>query len=34
VILISYLGWVAAQITALGLVFTLLSGGAVSVVKA
>jgi solute:Na+ symporter, SSS family len=32
VILISYLGWVAAQITALGLVFTLLSGGAVSVV--
>jgi solute:Na+ symporter, SSS family len=32
VILISYLGWVAAQITALGLVFTLLSGGAISVV--
>jgi SSS family transporter len=30
VILISYLGWVAAQITALGLVFHLLSGGAVS----
>jgi len=31
VIMISYLGWVAAQITALGLVFNLLSGGAVSV---
>lgn len=31
VILISYLGWVAAQITALGLVFHLLTGGAVSV---
>lgn len=31
VILISYLGWVAAQITALGLVFHLLSGGAISV---
>ncbi|GAB4466087.1 MAG: sodium:solute symporter family protein [Burkholderiaceae bacterium] len=31
VILISYLGWVAAQITALGLVFHLLSGGAVSI---
>jgi len=30
VILISYLGWVAAQITALGLVFHLLSGGAIS----
>jgi len=33
VILISYLGWVAAQITALGLVFNLLSGGAISVVN-
>jgi len=32
VILISYLGWVAAQITALGLVFNLLSAGSVSVV--
>jgi SSS family transporter len=31
VIIISYLGWVAAQITALGLVFNLLSGGAISV---
>jgi len=30
VIMISYLGWVAAQITALGLVFTLLTHGAVS----
>lgn len=30
VILISYLGWVAAQITALGLVFHLLTGGTVS----
>jgi solute:Na+ symporter, SSS family len=30
VIAISYLGWVAAQITALGLVFTLLSQGAIS----
>ena len=29
-ILLSYLGWVAAQVTALGLVFHLLSGGAVS----
>lgn len=28
-IIISYLGWVAAQITALGLVFTILSGGAI-----
>jgi len=32
VILISYLGWVAAQITALGLVFNLLSAGSISVV--
>ena len=32
VILISYLGWVAAQITALGLVFNLLSAGGISVV--
>lgn len=31
VIMISYLGWVAAQVTALGLVFSLLSGGAISV---
>lgn len=31
VILISYLGWVAAQITALGLVFNLLSAGSISV---
>jgi SSS family transporter len=30
VIAVSYLGWVAAQITALGLVFHLLSGGAIS----
>jgi SSS family transporter len=30
VIAISYLGWVAAQITALGLVFNTLSGGAIS----
>jgi solute:Na+ symporter, SSS family len=30
VILISYLGWVAAQVTALGLVFNLLSAGAIS----
>lgn len=29
-IILSYLGWVAAQITALGLVFTILSGGAIS----
>jgi SSS family transporter len=33
VIMISYLGWVAAQITALGLVFTLLSGGAITTVQ-
>ena len=32
VILISYLGWVAAQITALGLVFNLLSAGGISVI--
>jgi len=30
VIIVSYLGWVAAQITALGLVFNLLSGGAIT----
>ena len=30
VIAISYLGWTAAQLTALGLVFSILSGGAVS----
>ena len=33
VIMISYLGWVAAQITALGLVFSLLSGGAITTVQ-
>lgn len=33
VIMVSYLGWVAAQITALGLVFNLLSGGAISTVQ-
>ena len=33
VIAVSYLGWVAAQITALGLVFHLLSGGAISTVQ-
>ncbi|MFT4190317.1 MAG: sodium:solute symporter family protein [Comamonas sp.] len=31
IIMISYLGWVAAQVTALGLMFNLLSGGALSV---
>jgi solute:Na+ symporter, SSS family len=30
IIITSYLGWVAAQITALGLVFNLLTGGAIS----
>ncbi len=30
-ILLSYLGWVSAQVTALGLVFSLVTGGAVSV---
>lgn len=29
-IIVSYLGWVAAQITALGLVFSILSGGTIS----
>jgi SSS family transporter len=29
-IILSYLGWVAAQVTALGLVFNLVSGGAIS----
>ncbi len=29
-IILSYLGWVAAQITALGLVFSILSGGAIT----
>ena len=29
-IMISYLGWVAAQVTALGLVFSVVSGGAIS----
>jgi SSS family transporter len=31
IIILSYLGWVAAQVSALGLVFNLLSGGAISV---
>lgn len=31
IIMVSYLGWVSAQVTALGLVFNVLSGGAVSV---
>ncbi|CAM3668387.1 sodium:solute symporter family protein [Paracidovorax anthurii] len=31
IIMLSYLGWVAAQVTALGLVFNLLSGGTVSI---
>jgi SSS family transporter len=31
IIILSYLGWVSAQVTALGLVFNLLSGGAVSI---
>ena len=31
IILLSYLGWVSAQVTALGLVFNLLSAGAISV---
>jgi SSS family transporter len=30
IIILSYLGWVAAQITALGLVFSILSGGAIT----
>jgi len=30
-IMLSYLGWVSAQVSALGLVFSLLSGGAISV---
>ena len=30
IIILSYLGWVGAQITALGLVFSILSGGAIS----
>jgi SSS family transporter len=30
IIIFSYLGWVAAQVTALGLVFNVLSGGAIS----
>jgi len=30
IIILSYLGWVAAQITALGLVFSILSGGAIA----
>ena len=31
IIILSYLGWVSAQVTALGLVFNLLSGGAIGV---
>ena len=31
IIIVSYLGWVSAQVTALGLVFNLLSGGAISI---
>jgi SSS family solute:Na+ symporter len=31
VIIVSYLGWVSAQITALGLVFNVLSGGAIAI---
>ncbi|MBO9688737.1 sodium:solute symporter family protein [Roseateles chitosanitabidus] len=31
IIILSYLGWVAAQVTALGLVFKLLSGGVISI---
>ncbi|WP_225783879.1 sodium:solute symporter family protein [Xenophilus sp. Marseille-Q4582] len=31
IIMLSYLGWVSAQVTALGLVFNLLSGGAISI---
>lgn len=33
IIIFSYLGWVAAQVTALGLVFNLLTGGAMSLVQ-
>lgn len=31
IIMVSYLGWVSAQVTALGLVFNVLSGGAISI---
>ena len=31
IIILSYLGWVSAQITALGLVFNVLSGGAIPI---
>ena len=31
IIMLSYLGWVSAQVTALGLVFNLLSGGSISI---
>lgn len=31
IIMLSYLGWVSAQVTALGLVFNLLSGGSLSI---
>ena len=31
IIMLSYLGWVSAQVTALGLVFNLLSGGTISI---
>ena len=30
IIMLSYLGWVSAQVTALGLVFNVLSGGAIA----
>ncbi|MGN1056905.1 MAG: sodium:solute symporter family protein, partial [Comamonas sp.] len=33
IIIFSYLGWVAAQVTALGLIFNLLTGGAMSLVQ-
>jgi SSS family transporter len=33
IIMLSYLGWVSAQVTALGLVFNLLSGGAISLTQ-
>ena len=31
IIILSYLGWVSAQVTALGLVFNVLSGGAIAI---
>ena len=33
VIMISYLGWVSAQVTALGLVFNVVSGGGITTVQ-